>query len=106
MEIETKTKDKTEVSFKAGDIIALKADSNFNKTTETNFYLIGLSNVEDCDDYYLTDIKTGVTAKITLNNSLSYKRFFNKEDLATIIRVYDGKVYQGDKAKLILEENN
>ena len=108
MEIETK--DKTEVSFKAGDIVALKVDSNFNKTTETNYYLVGQHDVEDRElygydyDYYLTDIKTGAMAKTTNNYGLSDMRFFDRELLARVIWVYEGKAYSGDKAKLILKE--
>lgn len=108
MEIETK--DKTEVSFKVGDIVALKVDSNFNKTTETNYYLVGMHDVEDRDlygydyDYYLTDIKTGVMVKMIVGYGFSDSRFFSRKDLARIIWIFDGKVYSGDKARLILEE--
>ena len=106
--MEIKTKNKTEVSFKEGDIVALKVDSNFDKTTETNYYLVGLHDVEDRElygydyDYYLTDIKTGVMVKI----ATGYKgmRFFDRDTLARVIWILEGKVYSGDKAKLILKE--
>lgn len=106
MEIETKSK--TEVSFKEGDIVALKVDSNFDKTTETNYYLVGLHDVEDRDlydydyDYYLTDIKTGVMVKIA--TGYNGMRFFDRDTLARVIWILEGKVYSGDKAKLILKE--
>lgn len=108
MEIETKNK--TEVNFKEGDIVALKVDSNFDKTTETNYYLVGLHDVEDRElygydyGYYLTDIETGIMVKMTIGYGLSEKRFFSKELLARIIWVFEGKAYSGDKAKLILKE--
>lgn len=104
MEIETKNK--TEVSFKEGDIVALKVDSNFDKTTETNYYLVGLHDVEDRElydyDYYLTDIKTGVMAKIV--TGCKGMRFFERDTLARAIWILEGKVYSGDNAKLVLEE--
>lgn len=108
MEIEIETKNKTEVSFKEGDIVALKVDSNFDKTTETNYYLVGLRDVEDRElydydyDYYLTDIKTGVMVKIV--TGCKGMRFFDRDTLARVIWILEGKVYSGDKAKLILKE--
>lgn len=108
MEVEIETKNKTEVSFKEGDIVALKVDSNFDKTTETNYYLVGLHDVEDHDlydyayDYYLTDIKTGVMVKIA--TGCKDMRFFSRDTLARVIWILEGKVYSGDKAKLILKE--
>lgn len=110
MEIEIETKNKTEVSFKEGDIVALKVDSNFDKTTETNYYLVGMHDVEDHDlynydyDYYLTDIKTGVMAIVTGYGISKGMRFFDRDTLARVIWILEGKVYSGDKAKLILKE--
>lgn len=108
MEIEIETKNKTEVSIKEGDIVALKVDSNFNKTKETNYYLVGLRDFEDRElydydyDYYLTDIKTGLMAKIV--TGCKGMRFFERDTLARAIWILEGKVYSGDKAKLILKE--
>ena len=96
MEIELETKDKAEVSFKAGDIVALKVDSNFNKTKEVHYYLIGKYN-----GYFLTDIKTGDICRAVKDDNM----YFGRASLGMLLNVYGGKIYSGDNATLVMEES-
>lgn len=109
MEIKVKTRNKKD--FKAGDIVTLKEERNYYRTGKTNYYLVGL-----LDDglYCLININTGKIGE-TLGGSSRYIEhwdfdnsidYYNKEDLITLIKRHDGKVYSGDKAKLLLEKNN
>lgn len=105
------SKDKVVPSFKAGDIIGLKADDNLDKTIKTNYYLIGLLDKDHgADDYYLTNIKTGVMVKMTFGSKhigterYFAERYFDRANLAGIITHNNGKVYSGTKVKLIIEE--
>lgn len=98
MEIEIETKNKTEVSFKEGDIVALKVDSNFKRTKEPHYYLLGLC----ANGYRLTDIKTGALSRYAKDNS----DYFGSASLKFLLNIYDGKIYSGDKAKLIITRNS
>lgn len=98
MEIEIK--DKTAASFKEGDIVALKVDCDGNETDKTNYYLIAKYNTTY---YCLISLKTG---EIYMYQDYVSTQYLNKEDLATLIKRHDGKVYRKDKTKLIIEENN
>lgn len=109
MEIEAKNK--TELSFKAGDIIAFKIDSQCEETEETHYYLLGMYvDEEDGEEYayfYLTDIKTGTMAKVLVNPSyIRRKVYLSRQDITDFIENYHGKVYTEDKAKLILKERD
>lgn len=108
MEIEVK--DKTELSFKAGDILALKLDIQGNETEEIHYYLLGtyvFYNGEEYAYFYLTDIKTGVMAKLSFElEHAGAKRWLSKDVLLNIIDCYEGKVYRKDEIKLTLEKNN
>lgn len=98
MKIETKNN--TEVSFTEGDIVALKVDCDGSKTDIENYYLIVEYNTTyDC----LVDIKRG---EMYMYQNYSSTRYLNRADLMDLIERYDGKVYKGDKAKLILKNNN
>lgn len=94
MEIEFKTKIKPK--FTAGDIVTMKVDSNFNKTKEVHYYLIGMYN-----DYFLTDIKTGDICRAVKDDNM----YFGRASLGMLLNVYGGKIYSGDNATLVMEEN-
>ena len=91
-------KDNTKPSFKEGDIIALKVNSDGIKTNLTNYYLLGKYNTTY---YCLIDIKTG---EMYMYQDYSSKRCLSKTELMDLIACYDGKVYKGDKAKLVIED--
>lgn len=91
-------KDNTKPSFKEGDIIALKVNSDGIKTNLANYYLLGKYNTTY---YCLIDIKTG---KMYMYQDYSSTRYLNKTDLMDLIERCDGKVYKGNEAKLSLEE--
>lgn len=106
-------KDKDELSFNAGDIIAFKIDSQCNKTEETHYYLIGTyykdekEDGEDYADFYLTDIKTGAMAMVLIDPSfIKRKIYLNRQDITDFIKNYGGKLYTEDKTKLILKERD
>lgn len=92
MEIETKIIPK----FRKGDIVTMKVDSNFNKTKEVHYYLIGQYN-----GYFLTDIKTGEICRAVKDDNM----YFDRASLATLLNIYDGKIYSRDNVTLVMEEN-
>lgn len=91
------TTPKIKPSFKVGDIIALKEEDYGFRTGETSYYLLGFYND---DYYYLVNIETGEMVMIGAPELTG----INKETLAYMIEHYDGKVYNGDKAKLVIED--
>ena len=91
------TEPKTKPKFKVGDIIALKDEAYDFKTVKTNYYFLGFYN--DLY-YYLVNIETGEMVTVDAPEITE----ISKETLAHIIKQYDGKVYNGDKAKLVIEE--
>lgn len=94
MEVEFKTKIIPE--FKAGDIVTMKVDSNFNITKELHYYLIGMYN-----GYFLTDIKTGDICRAVKDDNM----YFGRASLATLLNIYGGKIHSGDNVTLVMEEN-
>lgn len=94
MEVEFKTK--IIPKFKAGDIVTMKVDSKFNKTKEVHYYLIGKYN-----GYFLTDIKTGDICRAVKDDNM----YFGRASLGMLLNVYGGKIYSGDNATLVMEEN-
>lgn len=97
MEIEpipVTTKDK----IVAGNIVELQVDSKGNKTEKPIYYLIGYSEESDC--YYLVNIETGEMVMVGAPEIT----YLSKETLTSMIEHYDGKVYNGDKAKLVVED--
>lgn len=94
MEVEFKTRIKPK--FTAGDIVTMKVDSNFNKTKEVHYYLIGKYN-----GYFLTDIKTGDICRAVKDDNM----YFGRASLGMLLNVYGGKIYSGDNATLVMEEN-
>lgn len=94
MEVEFKTKIKPK--FKGGDIVTMKVDSNFNKTKEVHYYLIGKYN-----GYFLTDIKTGDICRAVKDDNM----YFGRASLGMLLNVYGGKIYSGDNATLVMEES-
>ena len=91
------TKPKIKPKFKVGDIIALKEEDYGFKTGKTKYYLLGLYND---DYYYLVNIETGEMVTVGAPDITD----ISKETLTSMIKHYDGKVYNGDKAKLVIEE--
>ena len=91
------TKPKIKPKFKVGDIIALKEEDYGFKTGKTKYYLLGLYND---DYYYLVNIETGEMVTVGAPDITD----ISKETLTSMIKQYDGKVYNGDKTKLIIEE--
>ena len=91
------TKPKINPKFKVGDIIALKEENCGFKTGKTKYYLLGLYND---DYYYLVNIETGEMVTVGAPDITC----ISKETLAHLIKQYDGKVYSGDKAKLVVED--
>lgn len=91
-------KDNTKPSFKEGDIIALKVNIDGTKTNITNYYLLGKCTPTH---YCLIDIKTG---ELYMYQDYIPIRCLSKAELMDLIECYDGKVYKGDKAKLVIEE--
>lgn len=91
-------KDKTKPKFKEGDIIAIKIDRNGIKTDKTNYYLIGKYNA---NYYCLINIKTG---EMYMYQNIDTTQYLNKEELNTLIYHHDGKVYNGNKARLLIEK--
>lgn len=111
MKIGFKNKDKS--SFKAGDIVALKEEYNDgSRTGKLRYYIIGLL---DSGFYCLINVKTGqIGEALAVNGSCRHidvwditnlVEYYNEENLTDLIEHYDGKIYSGDKAKLILEKN-
>lgn len=90
-------KDKNKPKFKVGDIVAIKEEHNGLKTGKTKYYLLGITN-----SYYycLINVKTGEIDDITNHHTLDY------EDLTELIKHYNGRVYSGDKVKLVIDKNN
>lgn len=91
------TTPKIKPKFKVGDIIALNKEDYGFKTGETSYYLLGLYND---DYYYLVNIETGEMVMVGAPEIT----YLSKEALASMIKQYDGKVYNGDKAKLVVED--
>lgn len=91
------TTPKTTPKFKVGDIIALKEEDYGFKTGKTSYYLLGFYND---DYYYLVNIETGEMVTVGSPEITT----ISKETLAYMIEHYDGKVYNGDKAKLVIED--
>lgn len=91
------TRPKIKPKFKVGDIIALKEEDCGFKTGKTKYYLLGLYND---DYYYLVNIETGEMVTVGAPDITD----ISKETLTSMIKQYDGKVYNGDKTKLIIEE--
>ena len=91
------TTPKIKPKFKVGDIIALKEGDYGFRTGKTKYYLLGLYND---DYYYLVNIETGEMVTVGAPEITEV----SKENLTSMIEYYDGKVYNGDKAKLIVED--
>lgn len=91
------TATENEPKFKVGDIIALKKEDYGFRTGETSYYFLGLYN--DLY-YYLVNIETGEMVTVDAPETTG----ITKKTLAHIIEQNDGKVYNGDKAKLVIEE--
>lgn len=91
------TKPKIKPKFKVGDIIALKEEDYSFRTGETSYYLLGLYND---DYYYLVNIETGEMVTVGAPDITG----ISKETLTSMIEQYDGKVYSGDKTKLVVED--
>lgn len=83
--------------FKVGDIIALNKEDYGFRTGETSYYLLGFYND---DYYYLVNIETGEMVMVGAPEITEV----SKETLTSMIKQYDGKVYNGDKAKLVIED--
>ena len=91
------TTPKIKPKFKVGDIIALKEEDYGFRTGETSYYLLGFYND---DYYYLVNIETGEMVMVGAPEIT----YLSKETLTSMIEHYDGKVYNGDKAKLVIED--
>lgn len=91
------TAPKIKPKFKVGDIIALNKEDYGFKTGKTSYYFLGLYND---DYYYLVNIETGEMVTVDAPETTD----ITKKTLAHIIEQYDGKVYNGDKAKLVIED--
>lgn len=91
------TTPKIKPKFKVGDIIALKEENYGFRTGETSYYLLGFYND---DYYYLVNIETGEMVTVDAPEITT----ISKKTLAHLIEQYDGKVYNGDKAKLVVED--
>lgn len=91
------TTPKIKPKFKVGDIIALKEEDYGFRTGKTKYYFLGLYND---DYYYLVNIETGEMVTVGAPEITE----ISKETLTSMIEHYGGKVYNGDKAKLIIEE--
>ena len=96
----TNNKVNVQPSFKAGDVIALKVPYEDSRISVTEYYFIG--SCSDLYCYYLFNIDTG--GIVIINDNGKKDITISKEIIAALIKHNHGKVYSGNKAKLIIEE--
>lgn len=96
----TNNKVNVQPSFKAGDVIALKVPYEDSRVSVTEYYFIG--SCSDLYCYYLFNIDTG--GMVIINDNGKKDITISKEIIAALIKHNHGKVYSGNKAKLIIEE--
>lgn len=96
----TNNKINVQPSFKAGDVIALKVPYEDSRISVTEYYFIG--SCSDLYCYYLFNIDTG--GIVIINDNGKKDITISKEIIAALIKHNHGKVYSGNKAKLIIEE--
>lgn len=96
----TNNKVNVQPSFKAGDVIALKVPYEDSRISVTKYYFIG--SCIDLYCYYLFNIDTG--GMVIINDNGKKDITISKEIIAALIKHNHGKVYSGNKAKLIIEE--
>ena len=96
----TNNKVNVQPSFKAGDVIALKVPYEGSRISVTEYYFIG--SCSDLYCYYLFNIDTG--GMVIINDNGKEDITISKEIIAALIKHNHGKVYSGNKAKLIIEE--
>lgn len=84
--------------IKAGNLVELRVDCNGKKTIDPEYYL--LFKPVKAGYYYMVNIETGRALDI---NDESYGK--EKEEIYSLVKKYNGQIYDEEDAKLVLEES-